>query len=612
MKGVIIIKKLFDDQDLLLDFPIPPLESTHHKLLEWIEPLVDDEQFQQTTYTVNRFFAKNGHAEKIQAKLEELKKQTKGNWLTPFWNDHYLTYRGALPTGMHFNILVDRPLLKEVPTTAELAGKISFLIAEYYHKIIDGEVEPVTVKGLPLDMSQYKKFFCSMRIPGQGRDQFIVAPFNKRNNFIILIYRNHMYKVPVTNEKGHIYSSHSICTAIESIFTNEQEDGLNIGIFTTTERDQAATIYQHLEKSEINATNLQLLSDSLLVISIDEDSDNSEEAIENLMLNSKSKYYDKTIQLSITKKGRLGYSIEHTAVDGTTIFSVISYVNERMTDEFTETKYTDEQPSATKLDWFISEKMKTTLLQLETENEQRRNEYSIQSKSLEEFGSDMIKKLKLSPDAFFHIALQIAQYRTFGQLKSVYEPVSMRHYYGGRTECARATSMEKTAVIQAIEQGKSNEVIYEKMVQASDAHAKRIADCRNGFGIERHLFGLEKVFYQYGESLGIDQLPDIFSDVGYRSLREDFISTSGMVYDNVRSRIFGPVVKGGFGLAYILLNHSISINISCQISEQQQAKQLASHLVDACKELKAIAEQVVQTKKASDRKGFLESESFHR
>lgn len=79
---------------------------------------------------MNTFFSKKGEAEKLQTKLQELKKQTKGNWLTPFWNDHYLKYRGALPTGMHYNILVDRPLLKEVPTTAELAGKISFLVAD--------------------------------------------------------------------------------------------------------------------------------------------------------------------------------------------------------------------------------------------------------------------------------------------------------------------------------------------------------------------------------------------------------------------------------------------------------------------------------------------------
>src|SRR5699024_7006719 len=188
--------------------------------------------------------------------------------------------------------------------------------------------------------------------------------------------------------EGHIYSSHSICVAIERIFNNEKEEGLNIGIFTTTERDKAANMYQNLMKTEENVANLQSIADSLLVISIDEDSDNSEEAIENLMLNGTSKYYDKTIQLSITKKGRLGYSIEHTAVDGTTIFSVISYVNDGISDEFNETKYTNERPQVSKLDWVISENIQTDLVQLERENERRRKEYSIQSARLVEFGSD--------------------------------------------------------------------------------------------------------------------------------------------------------------------------------------------------------------------------------
>ena len=36
----------------------------------------------------------------------------------------------------------------------------------------------------------------------------------------------------------------------------------------------------------------------------------------------------------------------------------------------------------------------------------------------------------------------------------------------------------------------------------------------------------------------------------------------------LKYRIFGPVVEGGFGLAYILLDKSISINVSCHTSER--------------------------------------------
>lgn len=522
-----------------------------------------------------------------------MKEETEGSWLTPFWENHYLKYRGSLPTGMHFNILVDRPLLPKVPTIAELAGKASFLVADYYHKIIDGDVEPVTLKGTPLDMGQYSKFFRSVRIPQLYRDQFTVAEFDKTNNFVVLIYRNHMYQVPVTNTKGQIYQSEKIAEAIDEIIQTEEEDGLNVGLFTTAERDTAAQIYNDLKAFDTNADHLQTIADALIVISIDEDSDNSEEAIENLMLNSKSKYYDKTIQLTITQKGRLGYSIEHTAVDGTTIFAVISHVNEGFLEGQYETIYTEESPQVQKLNWHISDAIETSLLKLQDESKARKKEYFVKSTTMHQFGADTIKSLKISPDAYFHMALQIAQYRTFGTLKSVYEPVSIRHYKEGRTECARATSMEKWALVQAVEEKKSVEEIYKLMELASEAHANRIWACRNGFGVERHMFGLEQVYLQYGEELGIDQLPAVFEDAGYRTLREDFLSTSGMAYDNVRSRIFGPVVEGGFGVAYILLNDSISINISCRTTEEEQAVELTEHLLDALKELREIAEQVI-------------------
>ncbi|MDS9470689.1 choline/carnitine O-acyltransferase [Sporosarcina pasteurii] len=569
---------------------MPPLTSTHTKLLEWIKPLVDEKQFNNTANALQHFFERNGDAEKLQEKLYQLKNNTEGSWLTPFWEDKYLKYRGSLPTGMHFNILVDRPRLKKAPTTAELAGKVSFSVAEYYHKIIDGEVKPVTIKGVPLDMGQYKKFFRSVRIPKVNRDQFRVASFDKRNNFVIIIYKNHMYQVNVTNENGEIYQSKMITEAIENIFQTEQQEGMNVGLFTTAERDEAAQIYNDLKISKVNADNLQAIADSLIVISIDEDSDNSQEAIENLMLNSQSKYYDKTIQLVITKKGRIGYSIEHTAVDGTTIFAVISYVNEGFAEETEEIIYTDEKPTSTKLDWEVSEEIEQSLRKLAEKSKQRKNEYHVKTATFEEFGADKIKRMRLSPDAFFHMALQIAQYRTFGTLKSVYEPVSIRHFKEGRTECARATSMEKWALVQALENKDHHDnELYALMRTASDAHSNRIHDCRTGFGVERHMFGLEQVYLQYGENLGVKELPAIFKDEGYKTLREDFLSTSGMAYDNVKSRIFGPVVQGGFGIAYILLDHSISINISCRTAEKEQAAKLKQHIIDALKELKQIA-----------------------
>ena len=462
MKGLIIIKKTFAYGNELPSLPIPSLTSTNSKLLEWVEPLLNETLFQNTTEVVNRFFRKDGEAEMLQEKLHEWDDKLSGSWLKPFWDDLYLKYRGSLPTGMNFNILLDNKKHENRYTRAELAGKVGHLIAEFYHTIIDGEIKPVTLSGIPLDMGQYKKFFRSVRIPRFERDEFRLAEFDKRNNHIVILYKKNFYKVNVTDSEGAIYRSKEITVAIEKVFNSEKSEGINVGIFTTARRNEAAKVYDELSVSKINAENLQAIADSLIVISMDEESIDSEEAIENLMLNGTNKYFDKTIQVVITKKGELGYSIEHTAVDGTTIVAVISHVNDGLSTEDPELIQTDEKTVVEKMEWEISTDVQKSLTKFQKDFDQTKSDFHVKSRTFSDFGSDEMKNMKISPDAFFHMALQIAQYRTFGVLRSVYEPYPSE--YEGRTECARATSMEKWNLVKALENGEeNNEILYSLM-----------------------------------------------------------------------------------------------------------------------------------------------------
>ena len=145
-------------QNELPTLPIPPLDSTKSKLLEWIEPLVSEEQFRQTSNTINRFFEKGGEAEKLQAKLQEWAQSRNGSWLAPFWEEAYLTHRESLPYSSNFNILLKNAHFNTHYTTAEMAGKVSFLVTELYHMIIDETVEPDTMRGKRLDMANIKIF----------------------------------------------------------------------------------------------------------------------------------------------------------------------------------------------------------------------------------------------------------------------------------------------------------------------------------------------------------------------------------------------------------------------------------------------------------------------
>lgn len=585
-------KYVFQDNLTLPKLPVPSLNSTKAKLIEWILPLVDKQQLQKTLTVTNEFFKENGIAEKLQSKLNEWDQNQEGSWLTPFWEESYLTHRESLPISMNFNVLLKEDLSKVGQSMIKTAGEVSYLIAQLYHKVIDQQEDKcVKEKFLP-DMSQLNKLFRSVRVPKLNSDSFYVADFNKQNNHVVLLYKNNVYKVPVTNNEGVIYHSDSISDAIEAVVSNEVAEGVNVSIFTTAKRDEAAKVYTKLSKSSENIATLQAIADALVVLSIDEESDNQEMAIRNLMLNGNNKYFDKTMQIIITKNGSLGFNMEHSAIDGTSVAPVIKHISQGLLSDISEVGVISQAIIVEKMTWDLSENILEKLSQIEKEHFKRKSQYDLLPNNFTDFGAERIKKMRISPDAFFHMALQLAQYRTFGKLKSVYEPVSVANFYEGRTESARSTSMEKLNLIKAIEAGKDDEEkLYFLMQQASEAHTSRIRDCQQGHGVERHLFGLEQMYHLYKAELDIEKLPEIFLDSGYQALRYDFISTSGMAYENAEYRMFAPVVEDGHGVAYFILENSISVNISSYTDNKVSGEQLLNHFIDALHELKIIAEK---------------------
>lgn len=583
------MNKTYTYQHSLPSLPVPSLNSTKEKLQEWIAPLVSEAQFMDTTAEIERFFSFGGEAEMLQQKLHEWDDAQSVSWLAPLWNDLYLQHRDSLPVTSNFNVLL-QPNEEADLSVAEIAGKVSTLVAEFYHSIVDETLEPVMQRGQPLDMSQYKSMFRSMRIPRSTCDDFYLAELSKVDNYVVLIYKNRFYKISVTDMTGMILDQQLLAEAIEDTVFSDDTEAENVSVFTAAEREVAAEVYDELISSEVNVNTLNTIADALVVISIDEDSEHAEDAIKNVMLHPTNKYFDKTIQIAITKQGQIGFNVEHSAVDGTSMASVIHYISKQLAGEQVPNNISGEHPTIEQQLWDVTDQLKERLEQIGNDYVERAHQYALLPKLFTDFGAEQIKALNISPDAFFHIALQLAQYRTYGEFKSVYEPVSVRFFAEGRTECARATSMEKRYVVEAIESGQeSNDRLYALLQMASDAHAKRIGECQRGLGIERHLYGLEQMYYRYGEELGIEKLPAIFTDKGYQALRHDFISTSGMPYENAMYRMFAPVTEDGHGLAYFLTDDMISINISSFLHNEINGNLLKNNLIEALQQLRMIA-----------------------
>src|SRR5690606_34693697 len=136
-----------------------------------------------------------------------------------------------------------------------------------------------------------------------------------------------------------------------------------------------------------NVEILQAIAESLVIISIDEESKDSQETIRNLMLGENNKYFDKTIQIIITKQNELGFNIEHCAVDGTSISAVISHVSKGLKEEIPRNLRPSAKPIVKKLTWKLDKETQSILKQCQKEHGQQKNNYHLQSTIFTDFGA---------------------------------------------------------------------------------------------------------------------------------------------------------------------------------------------------------------------------------
>lgn len=69
----------------------------------------------------------------------------------------------------------------------------------------------------------------------------------------------------------------------------------------------------------------------------------------------------------------------------------------------------------------------------------------------EGYGKELIKKLRVSPDAYAQMAIQLAYYKMTGECVATYESAQTKKFAYGRTETCRSVSVESVAWVKAME-----------------------------------------------------------------------------------------------------------------------------------------------------------------
>lgn len=595
-------KKTFANQDLLPRLPVPDLHETCNRFLAWVQPLLSVEDFRRTREIVAQFRCPGGDGERLQRELIEWSRRNDlPNWLEPLWDEMYLKSR--LPVAIHknFSIVCEEGYrrLDQIERSVALIHS-----ALRFKSLIDQEeLEAEALKGQPLCMMQYKRLFASTRVPRREMDE-LRSPCSQENptsnsaKHIAVFYGGQMFAMDVLSDAGEPRSSEELARDLNAIRCMGREaDGKeqDVGILTTMNRDEWADARDILCRTHPqNEASLGVIETSLFALCLEDAAPGTPDELFRVMLHGdgRNRWFDKSFQIIVCQNGRFGVNSEHSGLDGYPIHGLIRFIHADGEKAKTYARGAASQ-APRRLEFRITDETRGTIEKAAREFGSHIDDTKIRILRFEEFGKDLVKSAAVSPDAFVQMALQLAQYRLFGKCHSTYESASTRRFLHGRTEALRSVSLESLRFARDMSSARRDPgTLRRRLREAADKHAARMRDCMAGRGVERHLFGLYHIYRRFGKRLGIQSLPEIYQDAGWRKLRHDRLSTTRMPDPHgVLLSGFGPAVEDGFGIVYKIEDDSILFTLTSRATMENALEELAGYLSEALMEMGALIVQ---------------------
>ena len=436
--------RLFEQQSKLDKLPVPELNATLTKYLHSIKPLASTSEYQRTEKIVSEFKSSTIGKELHHRLIEKSHSLEKG-WLADYWNNYaYLEWRDACAGNVNF-------FYHFKDDTRSQLTRASCLIREmmgFRQLIINHELEPEMMKDQPLCSHMYNFLFNTTRIPIKPRDEVAVYDA-KKNSHVVVLYRQHIYVIETIVDKN-LLSSKDIQHQLNLIVQQEIDRplGTGLGALTSWNRDKWADTRQLMLKDNLELFNK--LQSAAFSVSLDEHSPITlEECAETFLYgNVSNRWFDKSEQLIVCANGKAGMNNEHSMMDGT--------INTRLCDAIlTNMEHHDQ---GTTLDCKLKPQklnFKTSTTVLKRIEEAKKDfkkwsdPHSIAVMAYYGYGKGFIKQMKMSPDAFVQMGLQLAYYKLYSKCNATYESAQIRKFKFSRTETCRSVSLASVAFVEA-------------------------------------------------------------------------------------------------------------------------------------------------------------------
>ncbi|XP_065447989.1 carnitine O-palmitoyltransferase 1, liver isoform isoform X6 [Chrysemys picta bellii] len=511
---------LYSFQTSLPRLPVPAVENTVNRYLDSVQPLMNDEQFKRMEGLAKDFAFNLGP--KLQWYLK-LKSWWATNYVSDWWEEYiYLRGRGPIMVNSNYYAM---DFLYVVPTSlqAARAGNVIHATLLYRKKLDRQEIKPLMIQNtIPMCSSQYERMFNTSRIPGIETD---TIQHMKDSRHIVVYHKGRYFKVWLYHD-GRLLKPREIEQQMQRILE---------------------------DSSEPQAGEEKLAA-----------------------LTAGDRWFDKTFTLVVFKNGKMGLNTEHSWADAPIVGHLWENV---MSSDCLQLGYTEDGhckgdinqniPFPTRLQWEIPEECQEVIERSLCTAKSLADDVDFCSFPFDAFGKGLIKKAKISPDAFVQLSLQLAHYRDMGKFCLTYEASMTRLFREGRTETVRSCTTESCNYVRGMEDPTQNNEKRCKLFRiAADKHQHLYRLAMTGAGIDRHLFCL----YVVSKYLGVESpfLKEVLSEPWRLSTSQtpqqhidleknpEFVSSGGG---------FGPVADDGYGVSYILVGeHLIHFHVSSKFS----------------------------------------------
>lgn len=166
-----------------------------------------------------------------------------------------------------------------------------------------------------------------------------------------------------------------------------------------------------------------------------------------------SKWADKSTMFVSFRNGCFGCVGEHASYDGTisiaaTTFVMMSFVEAGTPDWTLPVHWI---PRVEELQFDLDDELRAEVDRMRVETAKSSAGIIVTTDELAAYGKDFIKTVKVHPDSYVQMVLQLAYYRLHHQIAPTYETALMRFFYNGRTETVRSCTAEALKWVQGMQ-----------------------------------------------------------------------------------------------------------------------------------------------------------------